>query len=590
MSSEVTRSREGVPQWDGDAGKYQEYEELALQWEQSIPYHKRCLAGPRLVAELSGPARKHVTGKRPEWISYDGGVTHLLRHLRSCLGRPTIPEMTDYLNKYFRASRRKRFETMNHYITRKTEVYHRARQSLSRIQRHYARPSSSQQWSYQGWQQGQWYGHQRWHASSWNQTEQPETSEVGEEDDDDNERWYDPPSEPHDQWASWRRSSSYVASEDEPWKLNTEELLPEFLQGWYLLSDAGLDGTERNMIQTALREDYSVHRVATELRLQWPDEDLRRRDQQAKQSGFWHDEPDMDPDDDDDGNHDEDQGLHIEDLTDEGQALFGETEKEIQEAYAMIQQGRRTLKEVRSRQHQLRLNRQYYRAPFQKDRGGAQHNRAGGDRCLKCGKNHRTQDCPERARQSENKDKGQGAHFVCFTEESAMATQEATTSRTTKEAVRDGYAVIDGGATKTLGSVTAIQAVLDLNERKYGETRLQEVDLDNKPTFGFGNSSQDQCISTANLRVVANERPGALQIHALDRGEGPILFSVQTLRRLKAIIDFEQDLMVLRGLDDSKVIKLERSAAGHQLLPLTEDLFKHARSCKGKIPSLASFI
>lgn len=179
---------------------------------------------------------------------------------------------------------------------------------------------------------------------------------------------------------------------------------------------------------------------------------------------------------------------------------------------------------------------------------------------------------------------------MCFTEESAMATQETNAARTTKEAVRDGYAVIDGGATKTLGSVTAIQAVLDLNAEKYGETRLQEVDLDNKPTFGFGNSSQDQCISTANLQVVANERPGTLQIHALDRGEGPILFSVQTLRRLKAIIDFDQDMMVLRGLDDSKVIMLERSAAGHQLLPLTEDLFKHARPCKSRVPSLASFI
>ena len=62
-STEVTRSKDGVPQWDGDATKFQEYEEQALQWEQSIPYHKRYLAGPKLVAELSGPARKHVTGK-----------------------------------------------------------------------------------------------------------------------------------------------------------------------------------------------------------------------------------------------------------------------------------------------------------------------------------------------------------------------------------------------------------------------------------------------------------------------------------------------------------------------------------------------
>ena len=143
-----TRSKEGVPQWDGDSATFQDFEEQSLQWEQSVAWHKRYLCGPKLIAELSGPARKHVTGKRPDWVSYDGGVTHLLRHLRDCLGRPAIPEMTEHLNRYFRQSRRKRFETMNAYVTRKTETYHRARQALSRIQqlheRHSARPQ--RQW------------------------------------------------------------------------------------------------------------------------------------------------------------------------------------------------------------------------------------------------------------------------------------------------------------------------------------------------------------------------------------------------------------------------------------------------------------
>ena len=115
------------------------------------------------------------------------------------------------------------------------------------------------------------------------------------------------------------------------------------------------------------------------------------------------------------------------------------------------------------------------------------------------------------------------------------------------------------------------------------------MDVANRPTFGFGNSSQNQCISTAQLKSKANDKAGILQIHALNQGQGPILISIDTLRKLKAVIDFSADLMVLRALDDQKMIPLERSAAGHQLLPLTEDLMAKAISCKSQVPSLRNF-
>ena len=38
------------------------------------------------------------------------------------------------------------------------------------------------------------------------------------------------------------------------------ELLPPFLQGWFLLQDSGLDIHERNSIQTALRGDMISRR------------------------------------------------------------------------------------------------------------------------------------------------------------------------------------------------------------------------------------------------------------------------------------------------------------------------------------------
>lgn len=118
----VTRNKEGIPCWDGDATSFQEYEELSLAWEQSVPVQKRYLAGPKLANELTGVARRFITGKRPDWLSYDGGVAVLMEHLRKNLGLPQLPEMTSFLNQYFRNSRRKRSETMNGYITRKLEI------------------------------------------------------------------------------------------------------------------------------------------------------------------------------------------------------------------------------------------------------------------------------------------------------------------------------------------------------------------------------------------------------------------------------------------------------------------------------------
>ena len=88
-----------------------------------------------------------------------------------------------------------------------------------------------------------------------------------------------------DSWShcSWR-------TDDADWTLEAPEILPDMIQGWYLLGDSGLDTGERNMILAALKQDFSFDRVALELRNQWPDEDLRRRDLNNRQSGWWVEE------------------------------------------------------------------------------------------------------------------------------------------------------------------------------------------------------------------------------------------------------------------------------------------------------------
>ena len=60
-----------------------------------------------------------------------------------------------------------------------------------------------------------------------------------------------------DPWAQFDHHATSrgtrSVTEDEHWKRDGQELLPDFLQGWYLLQDASLDGNERNMVQTALQ-------------------------------------------------------------------------------------------------------------------------------------------------------------------------------------------------------------------------------------------------------------------------------------------------------------------------------------------------
>ena len=95
------------------------------------------LCGPRLANELTGVARRFILGMPVDWLSYARGVQQLMDHLRGSLGLPQLPEMTDHLTKYFKQGRRKRGESMGEYITRKVEVYSRAKQALSRVLKTY---------------------------------------------------------------------------------------------------------------------------------------------------------------------------------------------------------------------------------------------------------------------------------------------------------------------------------------------------------------------------------------------------------------------------------------------------------------------
>ncbi|CAE7853715.1 RE1 [Symbiodinium sp. KB8] len=564
--TEILRSKDGVPIWNGEAGSFQEFEETALIWEQSIAMNKRYLCGPKLIAELTGAAKRLVAGKRHDWVSHNRGVRDLMKHLRACLGKPLVSDLTEHLNRYFKSSRRRPNESMNDYITRKCEVYLRACQALQRVTPHHdQKPSSTTPPATTG-------GTSR--RSSWDsssgvnqvdiaadvQAAAPVGNNPGATDDDGEAPQDD---EAQDPWwwnsTSWWSSSTWwqpsYSGYYQPWYSSGDwewtppawhttspdtrpavpELLPDFVQGWYLLQDSGLDTSERNMIMAALGGEFSLQRVAQELRNQWSGhEGTRRRDGGNRHSGFWGEVPQED--DDYDHREEDDEEAH-QDWDEDEQAMWAGAEDEAQSALAAMEQAKRTLRAARARQHSVRMARQYFR-PQGRGTGGAGRGRGTGQKddsqltCLRCGKvGHRVANCPQPAQAAKVVDTAEAtSSFICYADRETDAAY--ATGLTTAEAVKQGMAVIDGGATRTLASVSAMEAIMSINHKKHGHNGVENVDLGDRPVFGFGNGSEDQCASTVLLRIAADNNPGALKVHCLDQGNGPLLLSVESLSGL----------------------------------------------------------
>ena len=328
-----------------------------------------------------------------------------------------------------------------------------------------------------------------------------------------------------------------------------------------------------------------MFRVAQELRSQCAVLDHGKKDFGGfKNAGYLGDIPEDEQTDDGETMEEAD-----EDLDDDAKALWGEAEDEAQEAMAAMKIAKNTLKQARLKQSTVKLSRQYYKGT---GKGSSRDQGKGRDdsklTCLRCGRvGHRASNCPEPPAAAKLADTADAtSSFICFNE----AQQALAAGISTADAVRQGKAVIDGGATKTLASVTAMENIMEINAQKKGSSGILDVNLADRPTFGFGNGSENKCASTIQLQVKANDKDGELRVHCLDRGSGPLLRSVETLRKLQAVIDFSSDLVCFRALDDRKVIRIERSQTGHQLISMVDDLYSNAVTTTRAVPGLEDFV
>ena len=389
-----------------------------------------------------------------------------------------------------------------------------------------------------------WYG-SWWNPGSWNDWSW-----------DNSSRYEDS----YNHWSYQRGTSQASWDVSETASAQAEKFLPDFVIAWLLLQRSGLEATERSVIVANLKNDFTIEKVKAALKLTWPDEELRRRNGSKKcchvhcrrvnsarrraRGGL----PEWD-------NPEDDYAYHA-------------LEESAQEALAALQDARRTVKDAREQQAQMRRNRNFYPAK------GSGKSRWGASRpplkCFKCGGPHLRKDCPKKG---SGEGSGQAVNLVFMArrdvedakavepgcpEDTVLAANriDEATFLSLEQIVREGKAIIDGGATSSLGSEEAMQHIAQLNWEKRGADGIDIIPEDT-PSFRFGNNALHTCMATALLKLPTKDVNSQMKIHLRDIPGQPVLLSVRSLRSLGTVIDFQRNEAVFRQLNPRKVVTLE---------------------------------
>ncbi|CAE7706187.1 GIP [Symbiodinium sp. CCMP2456] len=142
----------------------------------------------------------------------------------------------------------------------------------------------------------------------------------------------------------------------------------------------------------------------------------------------------------------------------------------------------------------------------------------------------------------------------------------------------DGYAVLDSGATETVGSLPALEALMVARFAITGSPEQVMVTNEAPKRFKFGNGAQDMSSSHILLPVTLGQQQVPMGIFTLDVVGVPLLIGIKTLRRLCSVLDCHRGVLVMGAVDPHRGIKLMRSGTGHLLLDLRQDLMVHSFS------------
>ncbi|CAK9013026.1 Two pore calcium channel protein 1B (Voltage-dependent calcium channel protein TPC1B) (NtTPC1B), partial [Durusdinium trenchii] len=459
----VLRASGRASGWNGDPSTWLEFKQAARLYVASTKIESRYTCGPKIAAELSGAAKTAIMGKKAHWLSDASGVETLLKHLQVTIGEPALPEVGNFLRLYFKTLRRQKGESMTAFCVRHREEYEKMCRSLARMikeqkkdmnLRSSAMPSSSQA-TESGSVQG---GH---------------------------EGLNDPNSQ---------EATSHSWGDNEPWT------------NWngMLLEKSGLDGLEKSIIQGEIKGNFTLSGVENALRAHWGDDAIKKRDGEAKHSLFQEDLEGDEP-----SPHDEEEA-YFEGWADHEIAWYQEAKNDEQKAWIQFQGAKRTLREARARQHEVKMSRKFYKTTYPIGAGKNFQNRGAPPTkgpCFLCGeRGHVKSECPKRqsAQYAEEEEVEQVHHtfhttFMTqdedivasshgdnyFFEETygegstALEPEEvfhaSTAYISTEAAVYQGKAILDGGATRTMGSLFALERYMHNMQEAHGTDGIKEI-------------------------------------------------------------------------------------------------------------------
>ncbi|CAK9044628.1 Integrase catalytic domain-containing protein [Durusdinium trenchii] len=121
-----------IPTWDGEVAGWAEYSRrVRLCWAQT-PSHKRYTLGPKLVLRLKGKAWEVASTVDHSQLEKTSGTPYLLKFLKAKLGRLPVPDVGQHLDELFAKSRRPVGMDLLSWCNQLRENYRRVQRALAR--------------------------------------------------------------------------------------------------------------------------------------------------------------------------------------------------------------------------------------------------------------------------------------------------------------------------------------------------------------------------------------------------------------------------------------------------------------------------
>ena len=99
------------------------------------------------------------------------------------------------------------------------------------------------------------------------------------------------------------------------------------------------------------------------------------------------------------------------------------------------------------------------------------------------------------------------------------------------------------------------------------------INFHDRPTYTFGNGESAKVDGRATFEVVAAGSQGTIDFHGIDARGVPMLLSSQALKKMGAVINFDNGQAKFTKLHPEKIVQLEASSTGHWLLDHAEDIY-----------------